>query len=109
MIFYTRNYVRKRDLNLILYTKICFKKISQFFYFITARVTGTVIDLIEMTDFPKDSDSYYSEVTEVTDEPAVLETSLAYELKRELARRSLRLSVKNREACTCAGACNCTV
>jgi hypothetical protein len=60
-----------------------------------------------MTDFPKDSDSYYSEVTEVTDEPAVL--SLAGELKRELARRSLRLSVKNREACTCAGACNCTV
>ena len=85
------------------------KKISQFFHFITARVTGTVIDLIEMTDFPKDSDSYYSEVTEVTDEPAVLETSLAYELKRELARRSLRFSVKNREACTCAGACNCTV
>jgi len=77
-----------------------------FGYFIKARVTGTVIDLIEMTDFPKDSDSYYSEVT---DEPAVLETSLAYELKRELARRSLRLNAKKREECTCAGACNCTV
>jgi len=97
---------KKIDLTLILYAKICFKKFLHFPYFITARVTGTVIDLIEMTDFPKDSDSYYSEVT---DEPVVLETSLAYELKRELARRSLRLSVKNREACTCAGACNCTV
>ena len=97
---------------IFLHTKLCSKKKrsqADFIYkimFITARVTGTVIDLFEMTDFPKDSDSYYSEVT---DEPAVLETSLAYELKRELARRSLRLNAKNGEACTCAGACNCIV
>ena len=92
-------------INDFLHSKLCSKKISKFVYFITARDTGTFIDLIEMTDLPKDSDSYYSEVT---DEPAVLETSLAYELKRELARRSLRLNVKNGEECTCAGACNCT-
>ena len=49
------------------------KDLTILFYFITAQVTEPVIDLIEMTDFPKDSDSYYSEVT---DEPAVLETSL---------------------------------
>jgi len=60
-----------------------------------------------MIDLPKDSDSYYSEVIEVAESPAVIETSLAYELKRELARRSLRLNAKNCEKC--AGACNCKV
>ena len=64
---------------------------------------------MEMIDMQKDSESYYSEVTEVTDSPGVIETSLAAELKRELARRSLRLTARNGATCTCAGACNCKV
>ena len=85
-----QNYLQKVDLKLSLCTEICLKRLS---IFITERVTSSVTDLIEMTDILKDSDSYYSEVTE--DEPAVL--SLASELKRELARRSLRLSAKKCE------------
>ena len=95
-------FTKKEDLKLNLCTKICLKSLS---IFITERVTSSAFDLIEMTDFPKDTDSYYSEVTEVTDEPAVL--SLAGELKRALERRSIRLGVKKCEECTCAGACNC--
>jgi len=71
----------------------------------TERDTGKPSE-IEMIDIQKDSESYYSEVP---DSPAVIETSLAYELKRELARRSLRLNARNGAACTCAGACNCKV
>jgi hypothetical protein len=71
----------------------------------TERDTGKPSE-IEMIDIQKDSESYYSEVS---DSPAVIETSLAYELKRELARRSLRLNARNGATCTCAGACNCKV
>ena len=95
-----QNYLQKRRPQAKFMYKKCLKRLS---IFITERVTSSVTDLIEMTDILKDSDSYYSEVTE--DESAVL--SLASELKRELARRSLRLSAKKCEECTCAGACNC--
>ena len=101
MIFiHAKLFTKKEDLKLKLCTKICLKRLS---IFITERVTSSAFDLIEMTDILKDTDSYYSEVTE--DEPAVL--SLAGELKKALELRSIRLGVKKCEECTCAGACNC--
>jgi len=97
-----QNYLQKRRPQAKIMYKNVLEKVS---IFITERVTSSAFDLIEMTDIPKDTDSYYSEVTEFNDEPAVL--SLAGELKKALELRSIRLGVKKCEECTCAGACNC--